>query len=159
MKSLFLLLMLSVVPIPVFAQTVVEPVAPECRVLPEHKAQTDVAYKAGEDVRGKPVVPADLNASAMDVPETIVIPLSIDFAQRLQGMNIPGLNMDSTVGFLEVRSDGRVTYDGRDLTSQVYMLCGQDAAKNPAETPSSADRQTAPDALQSAPVKETKPAE
>ena len=122
---------------------------PECRVLPEHKASKGVAYQPGVDVRGKPVVPADVNADPMGLSgQTIVVPLTIDLAKRLQNQNVPGIGMEGTLGFLEVAPDGRVTYNGRDLTSQVHVLCGKGALD---EVPA-ANGQKAPDALEYAPV-------
>lgn len=131
---------------PAHAETIEVP--PECRVLPEHRAAADVAYKPGVDVKGKAVVPADVNASPLGTDQTIVVPLTIDLAQRLQGMNVPGLNMETTLGFLEFSPDGRVIYNGQDLTSQVHVLCGESIA--PAVP--AADGQNPPDGLKSPPV-------
>ena len=130
---------------------------PECRLLPDHKASADVTYKPGVDVRGKSVVPADINAAPMGLAEqTIVVPLTIDLAKRLSH-HTQGLNLEATPGFLEIAPSGRVTYNGQDLTSQVHAVC----AGNPQETvpPAAAapDRQTAPDVIESAPVKEIAP--
>ncbi len=126
---------------------------PECRMLPEHKAQADVAYQPGVDVNGKAVVPADINAAPIAVPERIVMPLTIQMAQLLQNNNVQGLNLESTLGFLEIEQNGRVTYDGQDITSQVYVLCDK---KHESAVPA-ADGQTPPDDVEYAPenVKES----
>ena len=137
---------------PVVAKAEEQKLPPECRVLPDHKAAPGVAYESGVDVHGKAVVPADINASPVAMPENIVVPLSIDLARRLQGLNVTGLNLESTLGFLEVSKDGRVTYNGQDPTPQVYLLCGQKGAETPPETPIPDNGQKAPDALESAPV-------
>lgn len=127
-----------------------EDVPPECKVLKDHKPSSDVAYQAGVDVHGKPVVPVDVNAAPMGMDsQTIVIPLSIDMAKRLQGMNINSLDMTSTLGFIEVGPGGRVTYNGQDLTGQIHVLCDQ----NLQNSAPSADGQTPPDAVEYAPVK------
>lgn len=132
-----------------------EGVPPECRILPEHKATNDVTYRPGVDVRGKPVVPADINADPMGITsQTIVVPLTVDLAKRLQNQSIAGLEMEGTLGFLEISPSGRVTYNGQDLTSQVHALCGEKQAGTALETPSQPDRQTPPDTIKSAPVKE-----
>ena len=142
-----LLVLLCLIPLSAMAQ---EGVPPECRVLKEHVPDAGVAYQPGVDVYGKPVVPADINADPMGLNgQSIVIPLSIDMAKRLQGQNIPGLDMTSTLGFIEVAPNGRVTYNGQDLTGQVHMLCDQ----KPQETAAPADGQTPPDAVEYAPVK------
>lgn len=145
-RIFFLALIAMITPLPALAETVEIP--PECRVLPEHRAAADVAYRPGMDVRGKPVVPADVNASPLGTDQTIVVPLTIDLAERLQGMNVPGLNMETTLGFLEFSPDGRVTYNGQDLTSQVHVLCGESIS--PAAPV--VDGQTPSDGLKSPPV-------
>jgi hypothetical protein len=126
--------------------TYAQELPPECRVLPEHKTREDVAYKPGVDVNGKPVIPADINAAPMEFNETLVVPLSVDLAERLGSQNIEGLDMTGTLGFLEIHPDGRVAYNGRDLTPQIYALCGE----NPAS-------QSEADAVKSGEVKETTP--
>ena len=131
---------------------------PECRLLADHKASDDVSYKPGVDVRGKAVVPADINAAPMGLAEqTIVVPLTIDLARRLQNHNIRGLGMESTLGFLEIATSGRVTYNGQDLTSQVHAVCAGNPQETAASASGEADRQTAPDVIESAPVKEIAP--
>lgn len=132
-----------------------EGLPPECRILPEHKAANDVTYQPGVDVRGKAVVPADINADPMGISaQTIIVPLTVDLAKRLQNQNIAGLEMEGTLGFLEIASSGRVTYNGQDLTSQVHALCGEKPTGTAATEPPPPDRQTPPDIIKSAPVKE-----
>ena len=132
-----------------FAQ---EAFPPECRVVEHYKPSADANYQPGVDVHGKPVVPADVNAAppmGLDGQQTVVIPLSIDMAKRLQGQNIEGLDMTSTLGFIEVGPGGRVTYNGQDLTRQVHVLCD----RNPQESAVPANGQTPPDAVEYPPVK------
>ncbi len=128
---------------------------PECRALPDHKADVGVDYKPGVDVRGRPVVPADINAPVIDVPDMMVVPLSIDLAQRLPSAAAKGLEMTGTAGFLEVWKNGRITYNGQDVTPQVYLLCGQKMPQNLPPVSVSGDGQTIPNVIKSDPVKET----
>ena len=124
MKILFYILLIFF-PFSAFAEEV--STASECKMLKDHVPQNDVAYKSGVDISGKAVVPADINSPVIDVPETIVVPLSIDLAKRInpQSPNIEGLEeLDATLGFLEISKNGRVTYNGTDVTPQVYTLCG-----------------------------------
>lgn len=106
-------------------------VPPECRLLPEHKADVGVAYQSGVDVHGKSVAPADLNASPSNfTQETIVVPLTVNLAERLQGLNIQGLQLEGNLGYLEIHPDGRVSHNGQDWTSQVHVLCGKMAVSS-----------------------------
>lgn len=144
-KFVFALLLFST---PAFAQDIVPP---ECRILEQYQTSGGADYRPGVDVRGKPVVPADINAAppmGLD-GQTIVVPLSIDMAERLQGQNIQGLDMASTLGFIEVGPNGRVIYNGQDLTSEIHVLCDD----NPQETAVPADGQMPPDTVEYAPVK------
>ena len=128
-----------------------EVVPAECRFITAHKPSADVAYKEGVDVKGRPVVPADLNADPMGIKsQTIIMPLTVDFAQRLQTLNIAGLNTEGTLGFLEISPDGRVTYNGQDLTQPMQALC----APKPPESGAPANGQTPPDTVEYAPPKQ-----
>ncbi len=100
---------------------------PECRLLPAHVPRADVSaeYQAGVDVRGKPVVPADINGGYFNDLERVVIPLSVDLAERLKNSNIEGLQLEADLGTLEIYQSGRVSYNGQDWTSQVYAICGE----------------------------------
>ncbi len=112
---------------PALAQPIESSIPPECRLLPEHKADANVAYQPGVDVHGKAVVPADINSPAGSslANQTIVVPLTVDLADRLHGQNIQGLQLDGNLGYLEIHPDGRVSHNGQDWTSQVYVLCGK----------------------------------
>jgi hypothetical protein len=73
-------------------------------------------------------VSADINAPVTSIAtDTIVVPLTVDLAKRMHGQNIAGLNMEGSIGYLEIHPDGRVSHDGQDWTSQVYVLCGKSA--------------------------------
>ncbi len=77
----------------------------DCRRAVRHVARGDVAYKPGVDVRGNPVVPADLaGTTAYKGPEKITISLSFDLLESF--------GIDTGVGVLipEVNA-GTVTYD------------------------------------------------
>ena len=112
-----------------------QPVPMECQLLPVHVPKGDVAFKPGVDVRGKPVVPADINAAPIEPPKTIVIPLTVDMAKKLTNNNVDGLKLDAPLGMLEIHSNGRVVYNDRDLTPQVYALCGREGVPGPVTPP------------------------
>lgn len=111
-------------------------IPPECRLLPEHKPDVGVAYQPGIDVNGKAIVPADINAPASDIgKETIVVPLTVNLAERLQNQNIEGLQLEGNLGYLEIHPDGRVSRNGQDWTSQVHVLCGKTAVSGGGQDP------------------------
>ena len=117
--SLFLGVLMASLPV-VAGETVL----PECRLLSAHVSRPDVAYQAGVDVRGKPVVPANLNAAPILAPKVVLAPLSLQLHDRLMAMNVQAVDATAPIGFLEIHDNGRVVYDGHDLTPQVYALCG-----------------------------------
>ena len=64
------------------AQTIVVDSA-ACRALAVHQPSPDVAYKPGVDVRGRPVVGADLNPAPQFLPPTLSFDLNVDLAPYL----------------------------------------------------------------------------
>lgn len=99
-----------------------------CRLLPEYKPSADVDYKPGVDVHGKPVVSADLNAAPPATFDVIKLPVTVDLAQRLGAVPpAAGLELKPQVAFMLIHKDGRVEYNGRNVSSQVATACG-DAA-------------------------------
>jgi len=81
-------------------------------------------YVEGVDAYGRPVAPADLSqSSAIDVPERIDIPVAIDVAQS---MNLaPATEMSVVPGTVTVFKDGRVLYNGQDVSGPVSAYCNQ----------------------------------
>ena len=133
-------------------------VLPECRILSYHGSFNEAAYKPGVDVRGKSVVPADINAVPMGLDQqTIVVPLTIDLAKRLQNLSVQGLNLEATPGYIEIAPSGRITYNGQDLTTQIHAMCAENPPEIGAPVVPVPDRQTAPDIIESPPVKEIAP--
>lgn len=119
---------------------------PECRLFSAHRAEAGVAYTPGVDVRGRAVAPADINAAPADLGrQTMVIPLSIDMAERID--TLAGVKLEATQGFLEITPDGRVMFNGQDLTPQAYAVCGHE----PPELGDMPGTEQAPAAVDSAP--------
>lgn len=139
-RLIALILSLIVLPIPAVAQNDLS----LCKLRAQHMARSDVAYQPGIDIHGKPVVPADVNAVAPALlPDVVKIPVSIDLAQRL-GHVPAGVELKTEVGMIEVHRDGRVTYDGYDLTQQTNAVCGEGnmTDANPVDTASDLPPQT-----------------
>jgi hypothetical protein len=56
----------------------------DCRALTRHVPAKDVEYKAGVDVRGRKVAPADLDSGYPNmVPDEVTLDIGIDLADRL----------------------------------------------------------------------------
>lgn len=132
LKILFILLLLFVFPSASYAQNS----EALCSFLPPQNhdnASVGAAYVPGVDVQGRPVAPANLGGgSGQDfLPDVIRIPLNIDLAQRLDQDLPEGAQMEAGLGMIEIYKDGHVAFNGRDLTPQVYQLCGRsDAPEN-----------------------------
>lgn len=123
-KTLLLIFVMLFVMTAVGSVHAEEKADPVCQVAAAHISQSDVAYQAGIDAYGNAVVPADLNATAFQVPNVIKVPLNIDLAQRLTTL-VNGLQLEAPLGMLEIYQDGKITYNGQDWTAPVMTLCGQ----------------------------------
>lgn len=104
-------------------------------VMPAH-AQTDgersflchrsATYTPAVTVNGKPVTRADIDPMDKNIivlPPTVQIPITMDLAQWLQ-LDLPqGTRMESVLGFAEVAQDGKVTWNGNDISPNVDKAC------------------------------------
>lgn len=147
MRHLLIALLLSLTAVPAMAQT---SEFRECQTLAEYVPQAGVNYEPGVDVNGKAVAPADLNAAPFEMPDVMAIPLSIDLAKRLPDPP-QGMEADASVGFLEVHKDGRITFEGKDWTPQIYAICRGE----PVPPVASEDGQKGAETVESAPAKAT----
>lgn len=100
-----------------------------CKVL-------SAVYRPGEDVHGNSVVPADLSPPVKAIPDVIKIPVTLDLAGQAAGVEMK----PEALGGAEIYSDGRVVYNGQDISAQVLDLCGLPPVPAPA-------REDAPAAL------------
>lgn len=123
MKFFLVALLLTVSVFPAFAQNDLA----LCKLRAQQVATNGVAYQPGIDVYGKPVVPADVGSAASMVPDLVRIPLNIDLAQRL-GVVPTGAKMDAEMGYVEIHKDGRVTFNGQDMTNAAAIACSDEAA-------------------------------
>jgi hypothetical protein len=91
-----------------------------CELLVRHVPAPDVAYQAGVDVEGRPVVPADLDPSwTLELPAEIPTYISQDLVERFGiGGDSPLFDADAFIGVATVSLiDGHVTFNGRELVS------------------------------------------
>lgn len=120
MKKLFLSLIILMFPISAQA----DDGSAVCRILGQQK-NTNVAYQPGVDVRGKAVVPADLNGGAPSVvPQVVKVPVDVDLVKRMASLNGKDIKLDAPIGMMEIHQDGKVSYNGQDWTAPVMTLCG-----------------------------------
>ena len=93
----------------------------DCARLARHYPAPDVAYQPGRDVRGKPVVPADLDGgNGLVLPEAVVIPIEVDLFDRY-GIPANGINYKGDIFIGEVVVDvatGRAIFNGQPLQSE-----------------------------------------
>lgn len=92
--------------------------AEDCRALVRHEPVPDVAFRAGVDVRGRQVVPADLNPSPIQPPEDFAINITVDLFDRLGippggGAEYAG---EVGVGTVDVTADQHVLFNGRPVS-------------------------------------------
>lgn len=92
----------------------------------------DVAYKPGVDVNGNPVVPADGGATIPMQSHYTEVPLNIDLANKLH-INRPA-EANMTVASIRIYDDGRVLYNGQDISQQTSALCGGQPVPPPSAT-------------------------
>lgn len=110
-----------------------------CQALIKHVPDANVAYQAGVDVNGKPVVPADLPDNNAFQLQPISIPLTVDLLKTLNipTGNFPLNNMarnDINLGMLTIDGDN-VLYNGKPLTNEqqdnLAVLCMKPSHKKP----------------------------
>ncbi len=108
-----------------------------CAAIP---SANNVIYQPGVDVNGNPVVPAALetNNNLGNVLNVVKVPLEFNLAQRIAGLNLD----DAQLGMVEIHQDGKIMYQGQDITKPVMTLCGKsykevtvDIVDAPIETP------------------------
>jgi hypothetical protein len=109
---------------------------PECRFIVKHTPEKGVAFTPGVDLKGKAVVPADINASPFELPDVVQVPISIDLIERIRNApeQFSGVEAEADYGVLEIHKDGRILYDGQDWGDPVRAACGhkaEDAISSP----------------------------
>jgi hypothetical protein len=98
-----------------------------CQSLVQHIPQQNTQYQEGMDVRGRPVVPADMAGQApLNLPQEYSVLITVNQAQSL-GIQIPYMQLqaDTFVGNAVVGTDGSVSFNGQTIATQnVYAMCG-----------------------------------
>lgn len=97
----------------------------DCARLARHYPSDDVTYRPGHDVRGKAVVPADLDPAlggggGLILPDAVVIPIELDLFERY-GIPANSANFEADAFIGEVVVDvasGRALFNGQPLQSE-----------------------------------------
>lgn len=97
-----------------------------CNLLPAYQPSDNVEYVPGVDVKGQPVVSADINdGSGFRQFESIEIPVEVDLIQKF-GVNAPvGVDLKPMVALISIHKDGKVDYNGQDVSKQAHALCNK----------------------------------
>lgn len=138
MKNFLIFFLLFLSAAPAFAcedhaQTPLE-IREFCRQLPNHTLDADVAFQPGLDSKGRAVLPADINTPLQTPILPLQIPVTIDLAQRA-ALDLPAdTDLETPVAILNIYEDGRVDYNGHDITSNAYTLCKTLNHDQPPET-------------------------
>lgn len=136
--------------VPAYAQVV--SVEGFCDQIHAYQKPAGVDFLSGRD----DVVPAELNSFNASAYDVINIPIDVILAQRFQELNVPdGLNLLPTVSNIAVHQDGRIVYNGQDISEQLYALCGEQVASPDIDLKSDgkAHGQAGNDVLKSEPMK------
>ncbi|MCB1562320.1 MAG: hypothetical protein KDJ75_01990 [Alphaproteobacteria bacterium] len=80
-----------------------------------------VEYQPGVDVNGNAVAPADLNQSVKILSYPVEIPVEISLIKWMNLNVDPALRLDPEVGHFELQKDGRITYNGQDISDRVHL--------------------------------------
>lgn len=99
--------------------------AEEIRVTSSTMCNVVTQYQPGTGSNNVRVAPADLNASAVAAPDPVIVPLEIDLAEFLNiGAVREGVALEPEIGTVAIYLDGRVLYNGQDISSSIQMACG-----------------------------------
>lgn len=139
--SLFVVAAGGVIPVsPAMAADPTDGVSPSVavgRIICEkryiHQPDEGVAYQPGVDVNGNAVEGADLNSSPVQVPDYIEVPLTVELSKAFNISLNEGGELKSVIGSLKLFRDGKVEYNGADVTSQAEQFCGTNLVEPEAE--------------------------
>lgn len=116
------------------ADSLISRTAPDCRFLPAHVPEPNVAYVPGVDVDGAPVTTADLGAPTdIEAPDAFQIEIDIDLVERFGIPADPSFfDPEARIGQVEVQNLGgniELQFNGQPLASgyvgPVSPECGE----------------------------------
>ena len=92
-------------------------------------AQDDLCVdKANHNVTHVPRADVTHGAPTITIDDPIDIPLTIDMAERY-ALDLPaGTELSAPIGFISVYKDGRILYDGKDISGSIKDKCDEQQA-------------------------------
>lgn len=129
-----------------------------CKELTEHVPDDDVNYKPGREG----VVPADVDGGiAQPVFDPISVPIQVELLEYMD-LDVPkGIDLEPYVAQVDVFQDGRVLYNGQDISKQTLVLCSDvdGQAEEDALNSQSEETEEIKEGIERAPLSETKAAD
>lgn len=104
-----------------------------CKYFIAHHPSDDVAFKSGKDVKGKPVVEADLSPSPAITPNNLEFDVTVDMAEYLKIETPKGLEGRANIGRISIDDDGTALFNGApldgDSNAALRALCSDNNEK------------------------------
>jgi hypothetical protein len=99
-----------------------------CRLLQDYHQPAGVEYEPGVDVHGEYVAQADISGGPPPLRnfESIEIPVEIDLVQRFNLNPGAGVELKPIAALISIHNDGKVAYNGQDISKQAYELCDKE---------------------------------
>ncbi len=103
-----------------------------CQNIADYQSD-DAEYKPGVDVNGNAMVPADLNRIEVPIVDPVNSMVEIDFEEYfdLDLSDVPGAEIKPTIADFEIFQDGRILYNGQDITQKVVARCNEEGTDLP----------------------------
>ena len=90
-----------------------------------HIPAADVEYQPGIDAKGNFIVPPDIGFASQAKTFPMHIPLELDIIERFD-LDVPiGIISDPEIAGIMIHKDGKVTYNGQDISNNVQTFCKQ----------------------------------
>lgn len=93
----------------------------------------DVQYTEGVDVHGNPIVTADIKKDPLEMYYyPLEIPLELNVIEKFH-LDVPiGIIANPEVAGIRIFRDGRVEYNGQNVTDDVLVFCREEVEKKKA---------------------------
>jgi len=109
-----------------------------CARVQKHVARNDVTYKAGVDVQGRPVVPADIGNNSIALPDSITIDLSLPLKDLYPLASPPDRALQNAaveVGKVDYNlASGKLTFNGQELADPALGAIAEECRKTYGKT-------------------------